>query len=369
MGDLNRKDTAVKKRGWPSRQDTLNKDTTCNYSQKKSVPGSTPTTVRKYPASPRTPIRASSRDMDPTSKDCCRACSGKQNNNDWILCDRCDHWYHGILCEGLSDEQLQISVSKKLALRYMCTFCAKSKNDAQATTTHQSDDIADIKNNINKILQTITIIPEIKSELSIITTTIGTIQSSIAKIDDRVTNVENKFLFSSQDEFKSEVKNNFTIFAMDFKAENFQRNLRQKRILISNIPNGTEDDKALVIELASELGFVIAVKDIKTTFRLKRLKAPYSEMLNVEFYDEVTKLKFLDKDIKDKLSQLPASHRFHKYAIWQDRTKMEREDFRALSAEAEKKNNELARDGVTDKMFIVRAYRVTLIKKRTTPDE
>ena len=91
-------------------------------------------------------------------------------------------------------------------------------------------------------------------------------------------------------------------------------------------------------------------------------------MLNVEFFDETIKQRFLEKDIREKLKNLESSNTYHKYSIWQDRTKMERNDHKALSAEAEKKNVELIRSGVTDQMYIVRSYRLALIKKKT-PDE
>ena len=78
--------------------------------------------------------------------------------------------------------------------------------------------------------------------------------------------------------------------------------------------------------------------------------------------------RFLDKDTRDKLLNLDSSSDYHNYTIWQDRTKMERDDHRALSAEAQKKNDNLIRTGVTDQMYIVRSYKVVLIKKKN-PDE
>ena len=151
---------------------------------------------------------------------------------------------------------------------------------------------------------------------------------------------------------------------MEFKAENFQRSIRQKRILISNIPQGTTDDKIFVTELADAIGLSVQTSDIRTAFRLKRQKPPHAEMLNVEFFDDAIKQKFLDRDVRDRLNNLDSSSDYHKFTIWQDRTKMERDDHKVLSADTEKKNADLISRGVTDQMYIVRSYQVVLIKKK-----
>ena len=130
MGDLNRKDSVVNNRGRPTCKDKQNKDTTCTNDQKKQMYTITPTIVRGHQSSPRIGIRSTDKDMDQPKRNCCRACQGKQENRDWILCDMCDYCYHGTLCEGLTTEQLQKLLNKKLTLKYLCTFCKNSKNQA-----------------------------------------------------------------------------------------------------------------------------------------------------------------------------------------------------------------------------------------------
>ena len=324
--------------------------------------------------------------MDNPNGEKCRTCSGG-SGKDWVRCDMCDYWYHGLRCEGLFDKQFKSYIDQKLDIKYLCTNCQRSKKNQACslvkdkvddgnqmakdmklllqTCTGTQKDVSNIQNNVSNIQNDIS---GICGRLVSIETNMNTLRSSIDVIDSRVSIVENKFTFNTQDEFKSEVKDNFNNFAMDFKAENFERNLRQKKILISNIPVGTTDDKLFVVQLAAALGLDVKTSDIKTTYRLKRLKAPHNEMLNAEFYEDSIKQRFLEKDAREKLSNLDSSNTYHKYSIWQDRTKMERDDHKALSAEAEKKNVNLIRSGVTDKMYIVRSYRLALIKKKT-PDE
>ena len=366
MGDNNNKTSTEKRRGRPSSKTTCDNTNTFSNPQKKPV--YTPK-GRGLSHSPRVIIKA--RDMDNPNGEKCRTCSA-DTGSDWVRCDMCDYWYHGIKCEGLLQNQYKSYADQKLDIKYLCTFCSLSKTQACAQNKSKIEEESQMAKDIHTLLQTCTGIQNdvtgICGRLDNIETNINTLRTSIDVIDSRVSIVENKFTFNTQDEFKSEVKDNFNNFAMDFKAENFERNLRQKKILISNIPDGTTDDKLFVVQLAAALGLDVKTSDIKTTYRLKRLKAPHNEMLNAEFYEDSIKQRFLEKDAREKLSNLDSSNTYHKYSIWQDRTKMERDDHKALSAEAEKKNTDLIRRGVTDQMYIVRSYRLAPIKKKN-PDE
>ena len=132
-----------------------------------------------------------------------------------------------------------------------------------------------------------------------------------------------------------------------------RRHVRRKRLVIFGAPNDL-DDKKFVQELSKELQLEIDVQNIKKTFRIKTRNNPLGKSLplNVEFFNENDKHKFLNRTTIDKLAKLHTNSKFHGIIVVQDRTYEERKEYNALKSEMIERNNKLKNLDVTYKWKI-----------------
>ena len=187
---------------------------------------------------------------------------------------------------------------------------------------------------------------------------------AITDLQQRMTAVEGVNIFSTRYDFDNAVKDIFTELSTEFRAETHERELRRKKVIISDIPTNvtTEHDKKYVVEFAEMIGVNILESDIKQTYRVKRQNDANRPFLNIEFYEEVNKHKLIAREAINALKGLPSSHKFHGYSVYPDRTQTERDDFRRLWEEKERKNSTLQANGVTNIKFIVSGLKVKQIK-------
>ena len=156
------------------------------------------------------------------------------------------------------------------------------------------------------------------------------------------------------------------------EAETAQRNIRRKRLIISNIPDEIEkaEDSDFVVTFAKELDIEIKKDIIKKTFRIKRKNYPNKPMLTVEFHKVSDKLKFLDPSVFAKIKSFESGHNYHKYYVSHDRTIKQRENHNRLLAQAAVKNAELQSTGNPNNMiYIVCNEVLAQVKKRLPPDQ
>ena len=114
-------------------------------------------------------------------------------------------------------------------------------------------------------------------------------------------------------------------------------------------------------ELVTELGY--SPINISRHFRLRtRATTP---PINVEFLHENDKYKFLNKDTKQKLRELPPTNKFHGVSVTQDRTFKQRQDFKSIQHQMRAKIDELINQGNTNEKWIIRNMRLIKVKNRT----
>ena len=134
--------------------------------------------------------------------------------------------------------------------------------------------------------------------------------------------------------------------------------------MISHIPSG-ESDKEFVKKIVNELGETLPSEKIKNTFRVKRSKSPFTEMLNVEFTDEIQKVKLTERSVNEHFENLGSSHDYCKLQIWPDRSYSKRQDHRMLQNEIKVKNQALISEGNHSEIYVIRGgYRIVKVKKR-----
>ena len=272
-------------------------------------------TLTKSPEATTTPIRSSilsPRKLLPSTAEKmvakCKKCGRGNNFGDWIACDVCDHWFHGQKCEDLSPSQYSHYKNKQINVPYLCKSCTinikKSNYGASAaspTSAMTADDklqlildnqarfekkmdeikaeVCDIKNDVAALQQNTQLNSD---ELENVRTELGNIDSRLETLEKNDTNNDNQMTKRLKD------------LELEMKAENYQRHIRRKRIIISNIPTDVQNDKDFVIEFANAVGVAIEETDIRTTFRIKRKDPPHLPMLCIDFNHEDTKYKFLN---------------------------------------------------------------------------
>ena len=82
----------------------------------------------------------------------------------------------------------------------------------------------------------------------------------------------------------------------------------------------------------------------------------------------MTKNNFLSKAINKQLKNIESSNRFHGVKIYPDRSYAEREHFKILLNEAQRRNVVLMEGGLQEYIWIVSGGMVIKVKKRRSVD-
>ena len=309
---------------------------------------------------------------------------------DWLQCDFCDGWLHGIKCEKLSISKFTLITSDiNKDWKYKCNKCTyvavkktlderNTGQKAPATVIQEapktiSDDIREIlrqMNDLNKKMDDFR--NEAKDDNITLRGDLGAMDLRIISCEAKIANIEANLVFKNKEEFndtigpliKQNIENALKEYDLSNQQEAFQQKIRRKRVLISNIPESAANDKQFVIDFAKELDIEIRHNDIRHCFRIKRKAPPNHPMLIVEFYQERIKYELLDRKTNEKLLGFDSSQEYHKYYIADDKTQKQREINKALSVEAETKNRVLRAQGNADDAWVVRNYGLFFKKKR-----
>ena len=135
----------------------------------------------------------------------------------------------------------------------------------------------------------------------------------------------------------------------------FRNKSKGKRIIIESLPCD-DDPMDIFYELASVLE-IPNMSQVKINYYKSWVSKAGTErskvILRVSFANYSDKLKFISKDISNKLSKIESSARFHGVQIYPDRTFAERESFKLLLNEAKLRNKVLRQTAVYDYRWIV----------------
>merc|ERR1712240_15175 len=134
---------------------------------------------------------------------------------------------------------------------------------------------------------------------------------------------------------------------------------RKKRIVIFGMPN-RQNDLECVQLLMEELE--IDRSNIKKIFRIKSKTndSNIAPPINVEFFSYEERFKFLNKNVRKKLS-------FMEYLLPPDRSFRERQQFKQLKIIMTERNSELLRREINDSKWIIR--KMHLEKVEVKPGE
>ena len=122
------------------------------------------------------------------------------------------------------------------------------------------------------------------------------------------------------------------------------------------MPN-SEDDLESVQNLSEELK--IDKTNIKKIFRLNsKSNDNFAPPINVEFYSMEDKWKFLNKNTREKLQNLPENNKFHGVSVAPDRSFIERQKYYQMRVVMNQRNVELANNEVYNYKWIIRKMRL-----------
>ena len=277
--------------------------------------------------------------------DCCKLCDDNDLKN-MIQCIWCSSWTHAT-CAGISLTQLQTLIDVKDNCPFQCKTCITMLRIQWSV---------------------------LKKDLGKIETAINQMTSNVTEIDTRLQAVERSVIFKDHEDFKTAVKfqtehmkadlqaavdKQVKQISNDIKTDLHDNYIRRNRLVFFGIESSPNDVEMLK-SLANELG--IENLDIKKTFRIKakRTNNNISPLpLNVEFHCVDDKYVFLNKSVKEKLSHMPENSQFYGISIAPDRSFKEREAYRLLKQEMNKRNEDLISSGVLNTKWIIKQMHLT----------
>ena len=136
---------------------------------------------------------------------------------------------------------------------------------------------------------------------------------------------------------------------------------RKKRIVIFGMPNRQNDLESVQL-LMEELD--IDRTNIKKIFRIKSKTndSNIAPPINVEFFSYEERFKFLNKNVREKLKNLPEKSVFHGVSVAPDRSFRERQQFKQLKIIMTERNLELLGREIHDSKWIIRNMRLEKVE-------
>ena len=137
--------------------------------------------------------------------------------------------------------------------------------------------------------------------------------------------------------------------------------IEKKRMVIFGMPN-TQNDLESVQLLMEELE--IDRTNIKKIFRIKSKTndSNIAPPINVEFFSYEERFKFLNKNVREKLKNLPEKSVFHGVSVAPDRSFRERQQFKQLKIIMTERNLELLGREIHDSKWIIRRMRLEKVE-------
>ena len=132
-------------------------------------------------------------------------------------------------------------------------------------------------------------------------------------------------------------------------------------MVIFGMPN-TQNDLESVQLLMEELE--IGRTNIKKIFRIKSKTndSNIAPPINVEFFSYEERFKFLNKNVREKLKNLPEKSVFHGVSVAPDRSLRERQQFKQLKIIMTERNLELLGREIHDGKWIIRKMRLEKVE-------
>jgi len=255
-------------------------------------------------------------------------------------CSICQN-YVDLSTQGWNKEKLTMYAAQSFVpmLSYSCNNCSLILDSIKDLNQNQKDKTQNLKDKTQNLTDEI-------SRLNEKILQIGT------QIKNHEPTVTDSSIYDSNMSFHEDISESSDIQEIQ-DIELQRRHLRKKRLVIFGAPNDF-DDKKFVQELSNELQLGIDVQNIKKTFRIQTRNNPLGKPLplNVEFFNENDKYKFLNRTTIDKLAKLHMNSKFHGIIVVQDRTYEERKEYNALKSEMIERNNQLKNLDVTYKWKI-----------------
>ena len=187
---------------------------------------------------------------------CCK--SGDQVTQDWLQCDYCDSWLHGIKCEKLEVSSFLELINKDKL--YKCSECAADAvQSAFDTLIHDetpkeipSDGVKEILRQMKEFRK------EVKEDNTQLRSELGVMDLRLNSCEAKIANIEANLVFKNKDEFnetigpliKQSIDSALKEYDISNQQEAYQQRIRRKRILISNIPVTAVNDKQFVVDFA-----------------------------------------------------------------------------------------------------------------------
>ena len=179
------------------------------------------------------------------------------------------------------------------------------------------------------------------------------LDKQINEYESNVLSETNSQAISLQNEFNDDLL---------LERERYNRFKRRNRVVFIGVPKDMNDTD-FINELSNELNLDIDASKITKTFQIKARNIPpnKSPPLNVEFCNIGDRQKFLDVLAKNKCNILPGNSKFNEVRCFPDRTFIQRENFKALKREMEKKNKQLAAENFFGERYEIKNMTLTKI--------
>ena len=285
----------------------------------------------------------------------CPTCDIEDKSN-MIECYMCYRSYH-YTCEILDYEEFEFLIKKKDKIPYRCKDCTtftrtflgrKIITESPIALRHVSqmrEEVSLLEAKV-KIIEQRTYYEENSEFQEIIKRKVA---NHIESIKDGIREMETKF-----EKVSSEIKTNSNTVDNGF--------CRRKRIILFGMPN-SEDDLEAVQNLSEELK--IDKTNIKKIFRLNsKSNDNFAPPINVEFYSMEDKWKFLNKNTREKLQNLPENNKFHGVSVAPDRSFIERQKYYQMRVVMNQRNVELANNGVYNYKWIIKKMRLERVEAK-----
>ena len=144
------------------------------------------------------------------------------------------------------------------------------------------------------------------------------------------------------------------------------RGFRDNKIILEGISEHV-DHKEFIRDLSSALE-ITDMSDNKINYMMKWTTGADTDntrvLVRVGFSDPRDKFMFVNKEVKRKLKEFETSSRFHGIKIYQDRSYADREHFKTLLSEAERRNVELQRNNDHSRIWVVCGSKVINVRNR-----
>ena len=250
--------------------------------------------------------------------DICNVCSNSVVEGENALeCEKCFHWWHSN-CINMSDAEYNIARKFKL-LRFICPVCdSKENNQAQGNNDQGAD-------------------KDLKKQLAQLT-------NMLQNVLERLTKMESRGTGPNQQDLDKKIEDMVEAKIQDALEEQRAKESKKLNLIIvnlresasANLQEAKEDDKKATEELIKE---ILPEDDIEiqNPIRLgKRQLGNKPRLLKISVSDEKTKWNIIKNS--QKLNQ--NGRRQHKIYINPDQTQKEREEYKKLKEELDRRTKE-----------------------------